>query len=309
MADITERPDTTDRPLTHREARGRRPFKLWYRDVGWRHVVGFLALVFALFPVLWTLSAAFNPLGTLTSQKLIPDEISFVNFKRLLFEDVPFRSWFINTLLIGGFAAAANTILSAFAAYAFSRMRFKGRRAGLLSVLLIQMFPQVLAFIAIFLMMDSIQDFFPGIGLGTLAGLTLVYMGGAMGVNTWLMKGFFDTIPSSLDESARVDGASHGQIFFRVILPLTAPILAVMFLLGFIFAINEFVIASAILGQGDSHNFTLAIGLYRFLSDGFTEEWGPFAAGSIMAGIPVIILFLFLQRYIVSGLTSGAVKG
>jgi arabinogalactan oligomer/maltooligosaccharide transport system permease protein len=130
-----------------------------------------------------------------------------------------------------------------------------------------------------------------------------------MGVNTWLMKGFFDTIPSSLDESAKVDGATHGQIFFRIILPLAAPILAVMFLLGFIFAINEYILASAILGQGDPSHFTLAVGLSRYLLDGFTERWGPFAAGSILAGVPVIILFIFLQRYIVSGLTQGAVKG
>jgi arabinogalactan oligomer/maltooligosaccharide transport system permease protein len=309
MTDTTATSAATERAISHREARGRRPFKMWYRDVGWRHLVAFIALVFALFPALWTLSAAFNPLGTLTSQRLIPSELSFVNFNELLFEDVPFRSWFLNTLIVGVIAAGANTILSGFAAYAFSRMRFTGRRVGLLAVLLIQMFPQVLAFIAIFLMMDSISNFFPGIGLGTLAGLTLVYLGGAMGVNTWLMKGFFDTIPRSLDESARVDGASHGQIFWRVVLPLATPILAVMFLLGFITAVNEYVLASAILGQGDDTGFTLAVGLDRFLQDQFTQRWGPFAAGAILAGVPVIVLFLFLQRYIVAGLTTGAVKG
>ncbi|HEX9854436.1 MAG TPA: sugar ABC transporter permease [Acidimicrobiia bacterium] len=289
--------------------RRRRPFRKWFRDLGWRHVVAFGALVFALFPALWTMSAAFNPLGTLTTQQLIPDSVSLVNFRELLSEDVPFRAWYVNTLVVGGVAAGANMMLSAFAAYAFSRMRFTGRRVGLLTVLLIQMFPQLLAFIAIFLMMDSISNFFPAVGLGTLIGLILVYMGGAMGVNTWLMKGFFDTIPSSLDESAKVDGATHGQIFFRIILPLAAPILAVMFLLGFIFAINEYILASAILGQGDPSHFTLAVGLSRYLLDGFTERWGPFAAGSILAGVPVIILFIFLQRYIVSGLTQGAVKG
>jgi arabinogalactan oligomer/maltooligosaccharide transport system permease protein len=130
-----------------------------------------------------------------------------------------------------------------------------------------------------------------------------------MGVNTWLMKGFFDTIPRSLDESAKVDGATHAQVFFLIILPLTAPILAVIFLLGFIFLLNDFVLASAVLGQGDEQGFTLAIGLSRYLQDQFALRWGPFAAGAIMAGVPVIVLWLFLQRYIVSGLTQGAVKG
>ena len=281
----------------------------WVRATGWRHLVGWLALAFAVFPVLWILSASFNPSGTLVSQRLIPARLSLKNYEELLSGGVPYLSWFRNTVVIAGIASFANTLLSAFAAYAFSRMRFKGRRTGLLSVLLIQMFPQTLAFVAIFLIMANIKDVFPAIGLGTQAGLILIYLGGAMGVNTWLMKGFFDTIPVDLDESARIDGASHAQIFFRIIFPLVVPILAVVFLLSFIFLINDFVLASAVLGQGDPDKFTLAVGLYRYLSDQFNLRWGPFAAGAVIAGIPVILLFQFLQRYIVSGLTQGAVKG
>ena len=130
-----------------------------------------------------------------------------------------------------------------------------------------------------------------------------------MGVNTWLMKGFFDTIPVDLDESAKVDGATHAQIFFRIVLPLVAPILAVVFLLSFIFLINDFVIASAVIGQGSPEQATLAVGLYRYVNDQFNLRWGPFAAGALLAGIPVILAFLGLQRFIVSGLTQGAVKG
>jgi arabinogalactan oligomer / maltooligosaccharide transport system permease protein len=281
----------------------------WLRGLGWRHLVAWLALAFAVFPVLWILSASFNPTGTLVSQRLVPSRLSLENYQQLLGGSVPYLSWFRNTVVIAGTAALANTLLSALAAYAFSRMRFKGRRTGLLSVLLIQMFPQTLAFVAIFLIMANIGDVFPAIGLGTQAGLILVYLGGAMGVNTWLMKGFFDTIPFDLDESARIDGASHWQIFFRIIGPLVLPILAVVFLLSFIFLINDFVLASAVLGQGDPDKFTLAVGLYRYLSDQFNLRWGPFAAGAMIAGIPVILLFQFLQRYIVSGLTQGAVKG
>lgn len=280
----------------------------WLRATGWRHAVAWVAIAFALFPAVWILSASLNARGTLQTQTLIPASVSLANF-RDLFTDVPFGSWYANTLMVAGGAALANTLLASLAAYAFSRMRFRGRRGGLLAVLLVQMFPQILAFVAIFLIMVSIGNVFPGVGIGSRTGLTLIYLGGAMGVNTWLMKGFFDTIPVDLDESAKVDGASHFQIFIRIMLPLVAPILAVVFLLSFIALINEFVIASAILGQGSPDKFTLAVGLFRFLNDQFNLRWGPFAAGAILAGVPVVILFQFLQRFIVSGLTQGAVKG
>ena len=310
-------------PETHAAERNRRPFGRWFRDLGWRHLVGILAIAFAIFPVIWVISASVNPSGSLVGQSLWPENPTLDNFRELLDQDfvpadaiasageikVPYTSWFRNTMIIAGAAAIGQTFLSALAAYAFSRMRFKGRRVGLLALLLVQMFPQLLAFTAIFVLMTDMKDVFPAIGLGTHAGLILVYLGGALGVNTWLMKGFFDTIPKDLDEAAKVDGASANQIYFQVILPLAAPILAVIGLLSFIFTINDFVVAAAVLGQGEESNFTLAIGLFRFLDAGFEKNWGAFAAGALMTGIPVIILFQLLQRYIVSGLTQGGVKG
>lgn len=299
----------TAAPAVQTPKQKRLSFTKWLRTLGWRHFVAWLGLAFAMFPIIWVISASFNPLQTLTSQTLIPSSWSFENYTELLFGEVPYTNWYLNTVLIAGGASLLMTFLSALAAYAFSRMRFVGRRVGLMSVLLIQMFPQILAFVAIFLIMVQIKGVFPAIGLGTRSGLALVYLGGALGVNTWLMKGFFDTVPKTLDESAMVDGASHNQIFFRIILPLVAPILAVVFLLSFIFLINDFVLADAVLGQGDPGNYTLSVGLFRFLNDQFNQRWGLFAAGSLMAGIPVVILFLFLQKFIVSGLTQGAVKG
>jgi arabinogalactan oligomer/maltooligosaccharide transport system permease protein len=198
-------------------------------------------------------------------------------------------------------------ILGALAAYAFSRFRFKGRRIGMLSLLLIQMFPQLLLFTAIYLIMLNIGGIFPLLDLNSLAAVAIVYLGGAMGVNTWLMKGFFDTIPAELDESARVDGATPAQIFWGVVLPLAAPVLAVVGMISFITTINEFVIASAILQT--THHFTLAVGMRGFIDQQWGQRWGPFAAGCLLAAIPPTVLFLLLQKWIVGGLTQGAVKG
>jgi arabinogalactan oligomer/maltooligosaccharide transport system permease protein len=287
----------------------RMSFRRWFRTVGWRHVVGLLALAFSLFPILFIISSSLNPTGTLNSSGLFPTDVSLINYRELLNgTEAPYVDWLLNTLFVAGGAAILNTFLAAFASYAFSRMRFAGRRTGLLSILLIQMFPTTLLFVALFVFVTDIGGIFPGLGLGSRWMLLIIYLGGALGVNTWLIKGYFDTIPRDLDESALIDGATHSQIFFRVILPLAAPILAVVALITFVFTINEFLVASVVLGQGDDNNFTLAVGMFRFI-DGQGGEWGQFAAGSFMTGIPVVLLFLFLQKYIVSGLTAGAVKG
>jgi ABC-type spermidine/putrescine transport system permease subunit II len=188
---------------------------LWWRELGWRYVVGIVALVFALFPILWVFSASINPSGTLSGQRLIPTEATLRNYERLFDGTIPYARWFANTLIVAGTAAIGTVFLCALGAYAFSRLRFTGRRVGLLSLLLVQMFPQLLAVVAIFLFMLRIGELFPALGLGTQAGLILIYLGGALGINTWLMKGFFDTIPHDLDESAKVDGATHAQIFFK----------------------------------------------------------------------------------------------
>ena len=281
------------------------PFLRWFRFVGWRHVVGVVGLVFALAPAVWVIGASLNPTNSLAAISIIPDNPTLANYRNLLTEE-PFLRWLRNSLSVAGGAAVLNTFLSALAAYAFSRLRFTGRRIGLLAVLLVQMFPQLLAMVAIFLMMTDIKAVFPAIGTGTLAGLTLVYLGGALGANTWLMKGFFDTIPKELDESARVDGATHNQVFFRIILPLSVPILAVTAMLSFVFLFNEYILASILIRE--EANFTLAIGLSSYISE-MNSRWGLFTAGAILGGIPLVLLFQFLQRYIVSGLTAGSVKG
>ncbi|MFC8849550.1 MULTISPECIES: sugar ABC transporter permease [unclassified Micromonospora] len=293
-------------PAAHRTAAARRRNR-WLAQVGWRHVVGVLAVAFSLFPILFVLSAALNPLGTLSSTALVPTGgVSGENFANL-FADTAFGHWFVNSLLIAGLASLVSIFLSSLAAYAFSRMRFAGRRVGLLTLLLIQMFPQFLAIVAIFLIFTTVTDLWPAIGFNTPWGLFLLYMGGALGVNTWLMKGFFDTLPRELDESATMDGASHAQVFFRIMLPLVAPILAVTALLSFIGTINEFMIANVFLTNTESK--TLAVGMFGLVAGERNNNFGMFAAGTLLTAIPTVLVFQLLQRYIVSGLTAGAVKG
>ncbi|MFF5078688.1 sugar ABC transporter permease [Actinoplanes sp. NPDC000266] len=278
----------------------------WFKQVGWRHGVAILMLVFAMVPIVFVVSAALNPLGTLSSSQLVPSGASFGNFSRLL-GDTAFGSWFLNSVVIAATASGASVFLSALAAYAFSRRRFRGRRVGLLSLLLIQMFPQFLAIVAIFLMFSTITDYWPAIGFNTWWGLILLYLGGALGVNTWLMKGFFDTVPRELDESATIDGASHPQVFFRILLPLVAPILAVTGLLAFIGTINEFLIANVFLT--DTGAKTLSIGLWGLVAGERDANFGMFCAGTLLTAIPTVLVFQLLQRYITDGLTAGAVKG
>ncbi len=300
---------TLDTPQPTRaipERRRRGPW-FWFRDTGWRHLIGLVMLVFAAFPLLYVLSASLNPTGTLVGSNVLFRTIDFSNYVTLFqLPQQPYAAWFVNTMVIGLVAAAGTVFLGALAAYAFSRMRFTGRRVGLLTLILVQMFPQILGVVAIFLLLSGIGEVFPQIGIGTQAGLILVYLGGALGVNTYLMYGFFNTVPVSIDEAAKIDGASHARIFFTIILRLVAPILAVVGLLSFIGTTSEFVIASIVLT--DPQTQTLAVGLYQFVSQETSSNWTLFSAGAVLAAIPVMALFLYLQKYIIGGLTAGSVK-
>ena len=287
----------------------KRPFaiKRWFAATGWRHLVGIVMVVFSAFPLLYVLSASLNPRGTLTGSNALFSSIGLDAYVRILSNpEAPFATWFGNTLLVAGTTAVGSVFLGALAAYSFSRMRFTGRRTGLLTIVLVQMFPQLLAVVAIFLVMSTIGDLFPAIGLNTHIGLIMVYLGGALGVNTYLMYGFFNTIPASIDEAAKIDGASHARIFFTIILRLVAPILAVVALLSFIGTTNDFVVASVLLVDPDKQ--TLAVGLYRLVSNPNYADWSAFSAGAVLAALPVMALFLYLQKYIVGGLTAGSVK-
>ena len=280
----------------------------WLRENLWRHITGIVMCLFALFPLYLVVITSFNESGSLRVTSFFPSDISWANYQ-VLFNDprIPYLTWMKNSLVISGFVAIVSVIVGAASAFAFSRLKFKGKRFGIQLLHLIQMFPAILALSALFVIMERVYSFAPSIGLGTPAGLILVYLGGAMGVNIWLLKGFVDSIPVELDEAAKIDGASAAQTYWLIFIPLAAPVLAVVSLLSFIGTFNEFILARLFLVDMESR--TVAVGLQQFIGGQYSENWGPFAAGSIIASIPIVIIFLSLQRYIVSGLTAGSVKG
>ncbi|MFJ4038143.1 sugar ABC transporter permease [Microbacterium sp. NPDC090007] len=292
---------------TGRDAVRRAPARKrrWLAEVGWKYPVAALIAFYALFPLVYVLSASLNPRGSLASSNALFSAVDFSNYAAL--SGTSYWTWVGNTLFIGGVASVGAVLMGAAGAYAFSRFRFSGRRASLTGLLIVQMFPQALAFVAIFLMLLTIGEVVPALGINSKLALICVYLGGALGANTFLMYGFFNTIPIEIDESAKIDGATHAQIFWRLIMPLVTPILAVVALLAFIAAFGDYILARIILVSED--NWTLAVGMYQWVSNQLTSRWGLFAAGSVVASIPVLALFLSLQRYIVGGLTQGSVKG
>ena len=283
-------------------------FLKWFLTKSWRHAIAWAVCFFALFPLYMIVLTSFKKTTSLQVGSFLPTGFSLTNFNSLLTNPtVPFYTWMSNSVIIAAFVSVVSVFIGAASAFAFSRLRFRGKKASIQLLLLIQMFPAVLALSAVYSIMDRVHAFAPSIGLGTIGGLVLVYLGGAMGVNIWLLKGFVDSIPIELDEAARVDGASPMQISWRIFLPLASPVLAVVCLLSFIGTFNEYILASLFLN--DPSQQTIAVGLHGFISGQFATNWGPFAAGSLLASLPIVVLFLSLQKYIVNGLTAGAVKG
>ena len=273
-----------------------------------RIILAIVTLIFALFPVVWIFSASIDPRNSLANQSLIPPRATLDNYRSLISsETFPFGTWMLNSLKLSILTTVLGVIMTAMAAYAFSRFRFRGRRSLLQTILLIQVFPNFLNMVALFVILRQLGEYVPWLSLNSHGGLLLLYLGGVLGVNTWLAKGYYDAIPRDLDEAAMMDGASYWQTFWLVLLPLVRPILVIIGLLIFISTYSEYVLARIMLTT--SENYTLAVGLSLYIQDQYANRWGVFAAGSLIGAIPVVLLYLVFQRYLVSGLTSGSVKG
>jgi ABC-type maltose transport system permease subunit len=279
-----------------------------------RLLIALLLIFFAIFPVLWIISASFSSSQSLSTQTLIPARASLLNYQRLFgldpnytFGDLVYQKWIFNSVKVSTITTILSLAITTMAAYAFSRMRFAGRVTMLKAILLIQVFPNLLALVAIYVLIFQVGEIIPALGLNTHAGLIMVYLGGSMGINIWLMKGFLDTIPRAIDESGMVDGASHFQIFYHLLLPLLRPILVVIGILSFIGTYGDFVLARILLN--DVNKYTLMVGLQIFTAGQFDQKWGVFAAGALLGALPIMIIYLALQDQIMGGLTAGAVKG
>ncbi|MDL5610639.1 arabinogalactan oligomer ABC transporter permease GanQ [Bacillus halotolerans] len=259
--------------------------------------------VIIVYPLLWTAGASFNPGNSLISTSLIPKNPTFDHYKELFAgkESLQYVQWYINSIKISLFTMAGSLICVTFTAYAFSRFRFKGRKYALTLFLLLQMIPQFSALIALFVLAQI---------LGMVNShwlLILLYIGGLIPMNTYLMKGYMDSIPIDLDESAKIDGASSTRIFLQIILPLSKPMAAVVAMNGFTGPLGDFVLSSTILRTPES--YTLPVGLFNLVNDVMGASYTTFAAGALLISIPVAVIFIILQKNFVSGLTAGGTKG
>jgi arabinogalactan oligomer/maltooligosaccharide transport system permease protein len=265
------------------------------------HLILWVAVVIAVFPVSRIITISLRPGNRLLSSDLsvIPPDASFSNYTAL-FAQKPFLQWIYNSLVITVATSLIGVILASTAAYAFSRYRFPGRKSGLLFLMMTQMIPAAMLILPIYLILTQLNL------LNTYAGMVVAYSVTTLPFSIWVLKGYFDTVPRSLEESARIDGCSELGAFYRVLLPLSTPSLAIVFLFNFTQAWNEYIIASTVIR--DPHLRTWPLGLFE-LQGNFNSEWGMFAAGSVIISIPVVLLFLYSSKYMISGLTVGSVKG
>lgn len=286
----------------------------------WRLLAAHLFLLLlcaaVVFPFLIVLSVSLRP-GNFASGSLIPASISLEHWRyvlglpyagpdgRLILPDLPVLRWLWNSIKVAALSGAVTLLLSTTAAYALARLRFRGRKQLLTGLMLMQMFPAVLALVAVYAIFDRLGAAFPAIGLNTHAALVLAYSGG-IAMHVWTLKGYYDTLPVEIEEAARVDGATAWQSFWRVLLPMALPILVVVFMLAFIGAIIEYPVASVLLTQQDQ--LTLAVGSKLFVHE-HNFRWGDFAAAAILSGLPITAVFLLAQRWMISGLAAGGVKG
>ena len=262
-------------------------------------VVIWIAIIVILFPALWIVMSSFSAGDSFFLSSLFPDKFSIEHYVAL-FQKTDFLLWVWNSVKLCILVAIIQLTLTALAAYSFSRMRFTGRKNGLMSLLVLQVFPNSMAISGYYIILYKF-------GLvDNMVALILVLAGGSA-FQIWLLKSYMDGIPKELDEAAMVDGAGHFTVFWRIILPLATPQLAVIFLFSFIATYSEYVISSVFLQTPG--NRTLALGLQSFISDQFAAHWTLFSAAAVLSSLPIMVVFMALQRYIQSGLVAGGVKG
>ncbi|ATH78528.1 MULTISPECIES: maltose ABC transporter permease MalG [Halomonadaceae] len=290
------------------------------RSVGVRRLGAHLALIcfvsLIVFPLLLVISISFRE-GNFASGSLIPENVSLEHWSLALGipweradgtvvqPPFPVLLWLWNSIKVAVVSSVLILMLATTSAYAFARMRFKGKEPLLKGMLIFQMFPAVLSLVALYALFDRLGQFVGWLGINTHGALIVASLG-AVALHIWTIKGYFESIDGSLEEAAMVDGASTWQAFRYILLPLSLPILMVVFILAFVMSIMEYPMASVLLV--DEHKLTLAVGAQQYLAD-HNQRWGNFAAAAVLSGLPITVAFLICQRWIIGGLTAGGVKG
>lgn len=281
------------------------------------HLVLIVIALIVLLPIFSIVAVSLSKSGTPRSG-IIPSDFSLDNWKYLLgvpyasasgelvLSPYPILKWLLNSIKVSLISAFLMLMFSTTAAYSLSRFKFVGKEVSLMFLMVMQMFPNMMAMIAFYFMLDFIGRGIPGLGIDTHGGLILIYLGGTP-FNIWLLKGYFDSLPKSIEESARMDGCTHFQAFYKIVLPLCTPMLAVIGLLTFISTFSDFILPSILLKSQEQ--MTFAVGIQIFISESFASRWGQFAAASMLGALPVSLLFFSIHRYIVEGLSHGGVKG
>ncbi len=275
---------------------------------GLKYLLAFGLILFAIFPAFWVISASLNPAKSLTGGSLWPQNAGLTNYNDLLnHEFFPYTTWLLNSFKVTIISVSLIVFITCVTGYALSRFRFNGRRHLMVGILILNVFPAILAIVALFATMQQLGVYFPFIGFNTHAGLIFVYVAGAMGINVLLMKAYIDAIPMEVDESALVDGGTHWQVFWHIILPMIRPMIITVAVLSFFAIYGDFIIARVLLKSTDQ--LTVMVGLMLFQTSRFDQDWGIITAGAVMAALPIVLLYIPLQGYVISGLTTGSVKG
>ncbi|MDA3810521.1 MAG: ABC transporter permease subunit [Spirochaetaceae bacterium] len=276
-------------------------------DYTWKYILAALLCGFALIPFLWIVATSFNGAKSLLGANLIPSSLTLSNYIELLSsKTLNYSQWFFNSLKVSFISVLLIVFLTSLAAYVLSRFRFKSKKYLLFGIMILNVFPGILAMIAIFSMLQQLGTYIPFLGLNTHGGLIAIYVAGAMSINVLMVKSYIDTIPIEIDESALVEGASYWQTFWIMIFPMIRPIIVTVAILAFMATYGDFIIANILLKGNDK--ITVMVGIFQFTQQRFDTDWGVVMAGTVIAALPALIIFFIAQRHIIDGLTAGSVK-
>jgi len=272
-----------------------------------KYLIAVALIIFAVVPFFWIVATSFNPSRSLLGARLIPETLTINNYVDLLSnKNLNFSKWVFNSFKISAISVLIIVFLTCTSAYALSRFKFRGKQGVMMGIMILNIFPGILAMIAIFIMMQQIGNYFPFVGLNTHGGLICVYVAGSMSINVLMVKSYIDSISQELDESARIEGASYWQVFWLIIFPVIRPMVITVAILAFMSTYGDFIIANLLLKGNDK--ITVMVGIFQFTQQRFDTNWGTVTAGTILAAIPVVVLFFSSQKYIIDGVMMGAIK-